>query len=132
VLKGALYDLHSRVPNGIEVERRVAGEVRVKGLEAKSSETRVTPSPGVQQCSNGILGRGARRSSRINKEGREHRGRDSPKHSSKGLAMLVAGIDVGAEVHHVAVVDQSEAMVTKPTVFEESAPGYEKLLALLG
>jgi transposase len=46
--------------------------------------------------------------------------------------MLVAGIDVGAEVHHVAVVDQSEAVVMKPTVFEESAPGYEKLFALLG
>lgn len=45
--------------------------------------------------------------------------------------MLVAGIDVGAEVHHVAVVDQSEAVVTKPTAFEESAPGYEKLFALL-
>ena len=45
--------------------------------------------------------------------------------------MLVAGIDVGAEVHHVAVVDQSEAVVTKPTAFEETAPGYEKLFALL-
>jgi len=45
--------------------------------------------------------------------------------------MLVAGIDVGAEVHYVAVVDQSEAVVTKPTVFEESAAGYEKLFALL-
>jgi transposase len=45
--------------------------------------------------------------------------------------MLVAGIDVGAAVHHVAVVDQSEAVVTKPTAFEESAPGYEKLFALL-
>jgi hypothetical protein len=42
--------------------------------------------------------------------------------------MLVAGIDVGAEVRHVAVVEQSEVVVTKPTVFEESAPGYEKLL----
>jgi transposase len=45
--------------------------------------------------------------------------------------MLVAGIDVGAEVHHVAVVDPSEAVVTKPTAFEESAPGYEKLFGLL-
>ena len=45
--------------------------------------------------------------------------------------MLVAGIDVGAEVHYVAVVDQSEAVVTKPTAFEESAQGYEQLFALL-
>ena len=37
--------------------------------------------------------------------------------------MLVAGIDVGAEVHHVAVVDESEAVVTKPTAFEENALG---------
>ena len=121
----SLYDLHSPVRKGIEVERRVPGEMRVSGLEAKSSEIRVAPSPGVQQCSNGIVGRGARRGSRINKEGREHRGRDSPKRSSKGLPMLVAGIDVGAEVHHVAVLDQSEAVVIKPTAFEETASGYE-------
>lgn len=59
-----LYDLHSRVPNGIEVERRVPGEMRVCALEAKSSKTRVAPSPGVQQGSNGIMGRGS--NSRIN------------------------------------------------------------------
>jgi transposase len=46
--------------------------------------------------------------------------------------MLVAGIDVGAEVHHVALVDESEAVVTKPTAFEENALGYAKLFALLG
>ena len=45
--------------------------------------------------------------------------------------MLVVGIDVGAEVHHVAVVDQSEAVVVKPTAFEETAVGYEELFALL-
>jgi transposase len=78
------------------------------------------------------VGRGARRSSRINKEGREHRGRDSLKRSSKGLLTLVVGIDVGAELHQVAVVDESGAVVTKPTAFEETAPGYEKLFALLG
>ena len=46
--------------------------------------------------------------------------------------MLVAGIDVGAEVHHVAVVDESEAVVTQPTAFAENALGYAKLFALLG
>jgi hypothetical protein len=46
--------------------------------------------------------------------------------------MLAAGIDVGAEVHHVAVVDQSEAVVVKPTAFAEDANGYRELFALLG
>ena len=41
--------------------------------------------------------------------------------------MLVAEIDVGADVYHFAVVEQSEAAVTKPTAFKETAPGYEKL-----
>jgi transposase len=45
--------------------------------------------------------------------------------------MPVVGIDVEAEVHHVAVVEQSEAVVTKPTAFEETAAGYEKLFTLL-
>jgi transposase len=45
--------------------------------------------------------------------------------------MLVVGIDVGAEVHHVAVVDQSEAVVVKPTAFGEDANGYKELFALL-
>jgi hypothetical protein len=30
--------------------------------------------------------------------------------------MLVVGIDVGAEVHHVAVVDQSEAVVIPASI----------------
>ena len=45
--------------------------------------------------------------------------------------MLVAGIDVGAEVRHVAMVDPSEAVVVKPTAFEEDAHGYQELFALL-
>jgi Transposase len=116
---------------GVKVQRRLQEEGRVSGQEAKSSEIRVAPSPGVQQSSNGILGRAARRRSRIDKEGREHRGRDSPNRSAKGLCLLVAGIDVGAEVHHVAVVDQSEAVVDKPTAFGEDANGYQELFALL-
>jgi hypothetical protein len=42
--------------------------------------------------------------------------------------MLVAGIDVGAEVHHVAVVDEAEVAIVKPTAFTEDLGGYEKLL----
>ena len=59
-----LNEVHSRVPNGIEVERRVPGEVSVGAFEAKSSKTRVAPSPGIQRGSNGIMGRGS--NSRIN------------------------------------------------------------------
>jgi transposase len=45
--------------------------------------------------------------------------------------MLVAGIDIGAEVHHVAVVDEAEAAIVKPTPFPENVSGYQKLLELL-
>lgn len=46
--------------------------------------------------------------------------------------MLVAGIDVGAELHHVAVVDEAETVVVKATSFAEDAAGYQKLFELLG
>jgi transposase len=45
--------------------------------------------------------------------------------------MLVVGIDVGAEVHHVAVVDEAEVAIVKPTAFTEDLGGYEKLLEML-
>jgi hypothetical protein len=45
--------------------------------------------------------------------------------------MLVAGIDLGAEVHHVAMVDDAEAVVVKATPFAEDAAGYQKLFELL-
>jgi transposase len=65
------------------------------------------------------------------KEGREHRGRDSRAKSSKGPQMLVVGIDIGAESHHVAVVDRAEAVVVKATAFAENVAGYQELFALL-
>jgi transposase len=43
-----------------------------------------------------------------------------------------AGIDIAAETHFVAVVDESSGTVVKPTSFTEDASGYEKLLGLLG
>ena len=46
--------------------------------------------------------------------------------------MLVAGIDVGAELHHFAVVDEAETVVVKATSFAEDAAGYRKLFELLG
>src|ERR1700719_5207168 len=97
----ALYDLHSVTDEVIKVQRRYSGEGRRTGQEAKSSRIRLAPSPGVQQGSDGILGRVYGRSPRMYKEGREHRGRDSRARTSKGSQMLVVGIDIGAELHHV-------------------------------
>jgi transposase len=45
--------------------------------------------------------------------------------------MLVVGIDIGAESHHVAVVDRAEAVVVKATAFAENVAGYQELFALL-
>src|SRR5229473_8520045 len=127
----SLYDLHSAMDEGVKVRRRYSGEGRRSVLEAGSSQIRLAPSPGVQQGSNGIQGRAGGRSPRMYKEGREHRGRDSRAKSSKGPQMLVAGIDIGAESHHVAVVDRAEAVVVKATAFAENAAGYQGLFALL-
>ena len=46
--------------------------------------------------------------------------------------MRFAGIDIAAETHFVAVVDEGSGTVVKPTTFTEDAAGYEKLLGLLG
>jgi transposase len=46
--------------------------------------------------------------------------------------MRFAGIDIAAETHFVAVVDEASSTVVKPTSFGEDAGGYEKLLGLLG
>lgn len=46
--------------------------------------------------------------------------------------MRFAGIDIAAETHFVAVVDEGSGTVIKPTSFSEDASGYEKLFGLLG
>ena len=46
--------------------------------------------------------------------------------------MRFAGIDIAAETHFVAVVDEGSTAVVKPTSFTEDATGYEKLFGLLG
>jgi transposase len=46
--------------------------------------------------------------------------------------MRFAGIDIGAERHVVAVVDDTGATVTRSTQFSEDAGGYARVLALLG
>jgi transposase len=46
--------------------------------------------------------------------------------------MRFAGIDIAAETHFVAVVDEGGGTVVKPASFTEDAKGYEKLFELLG
>ncbi len=46
--------------------------------------------------------------------------------------MRFAGIDIAAETHFVAVVNEGSEAVVRPTSFTEDASGYEKLLGLLG
>lgn len=46
--------------------------------------------------------------------------------------MRFAGIDIGAERHVVAVVDEVGGELVKATPFGEEAAGYAKLLELLG
>lgn len=46
--------------------------------------------------------------------------------------MRFVGIDVAAECHVVAVVNESERVICKPTAFGEDGAGYEELFRLLG
>jgi transposase len=46
--------------------------------------------------------------------------------------MKFVGIDIAAEKHVVAVVDEAGGVLVKPTSFGEEAVGYEKLFQLLG
>jgi hypothetical protein len=43
--------------------------------------------------------------------------------------MLVVGIDVASEVHQVAVIDETESVVVKPTPFAEDAAGFRSCLS---
>lgn len=42
------------------------------------------------------------------------------------------GIDIASEKHWVAAVDEAAEVLLRPTVFQEDAGGYQKLLGLLG
>lgn len=46
--------------------------------------------------------------------------------------MRVIGMDIGAESHVVAVVDEDGRVIVKPTAVTEDALGYARLLALIG
>jgi transposase len=46
--------------------------------------------------------------------------------------MRFVGIDIGAEVHVIAIVDEGQQVLVKPTKVSEDRDGYERLLGLLG
>jgi transposase len=46
--------------------------------------------------------------------------------------MRVIGVDIGAETHVVAIVEETGRTLLKPTSITEDAPGYARLLDLLG
>jgi transposase len=46
--------------------------------------------------------------------------------------MRFAGIDVGSRHHVVAVLNEDNEVLVKPTAFDEDAAGYEKLFEVLG
>lgn len=46
--------------------------------------------------------------------------------------MRYAGIDIASQRHVVAIVDEAEKVLVRPTEFGEDAQGYEKLFGLLG
>jgi hypothetical protein len=83
-----------------KVSRRGVAAGRAEG---KSLCARLAPSSGAQ-CSNGIQ---RRKRPRMDKQEREFRLRGSGNQAVEGgRAMRFAGIDVGAERHMVAVVDE--------------------------
>src|SRR5581483_8402109 len=110
-------------------KRRDPGEGRRGMAEALSSGLRLAPSPGAHD-SNGILRR--RRRPRVHKRGPEHRLRGSRPSPSERSGMRFVGIDVAAEPHVVAVVDETGAVGLKPTPFTEDAAGYQQLFDRLG
>src|SRR5260370_27272409 len=115
-------------PSGDGMKRRNPGEGR-RGLhEASSSGLRLTPSPGAQG-SNGISRRAVR--PRIHKAEHEHRLRGSRRLPSQRSAMRVIGVDIGAETHVVAVVDEDGRTLLKPTPVTQDAQGYARLLGLI-
>jgi len=69
----------------------------------------------------------------MDKDERGHRLRGSRQPpSDKGKGVRFAGIDIAAEKHFVAVLDDQRKVVVNPTAFTEDAEGHAKLLKLLG
>src|SRR5713226_9017011 len=98
--------------------------------EGKSLCARLAPSSGAQG-SNGIQRRKGR--PRMDKQEREFRLRGSGNQVGKGgRLMRFAGIDVEAERHMVAVVDEESRVLCRSSPFGEDSSGYAHLFELLG
>ena len=79
------------------------------------------------------VSRGCDERPRIDKGEGGHRLRDSRQPPlAKGKGVRFAGIDIAAEKHFLAVLDEKREVVVKPTAFTEDAAGHVKLLELLG
>src|SRR3990172_7244853 len=124
-----LYIGDSSPPSGVQCQGRDPGEGRRRLLEAQSSGRRMAPSTGVQG-SDGIPRRLAR--PRMHKHEQGHRPRGSRIPPSERSPMRFAGIDIAAEIHVVALVDEHGALLVKPPPFGEDATGYQTLRTLLG
>lgn len=111
------------------MRRRDPGEGRRGPHEAMSSGLREAPSPGAPD-SNGIPRRPGR--PRMHKHEIEHRRRGSPGAPSERAQMRFAGIDIAAEMHVVAVIDDGGTVLVKPTPCAEDAEGYARLRDRLG
>src|SRR4026207_1514040 len=104
----------------LEGGRRNPGEGHRDGPEEESSSLRLVPSSGVQSP-NGILGPAEAPSPRMDKRGQGHRHRGSRRSPSTRRYMRYVGIDMAAEMHVVAVLDDDRNVLLKPTSFGEDA-----------
>src|SRR4029077_10394825 len=70
---------------------------------------------------------------RMDKREREFRLRGTGNRVKEGGGMMrFAGIDIGAERHMVAVLDEQGEVLCRSSPFGEDAPGYARLFELLG
>jgi transposase len=110
-----------------KVSRRGVAAGRAEG---KSLCARLAPSSGAQG-SNGIQRR--KRRPRMDKQEREFRLRGSGNRPNEaGGMMRFAGIDIGAERHMAAVLDEQGEVLCRSSPFGEDASGYARLFELLG
>src|SRR5271166_91949 len=110
-----------------KVSRRGVAAGRAKG---KSLCARLAPSSGAQG-SNGI--QRPRGCPRMHKQEHEFRLRGTGNRVKEGGGMMrFVGIDIGAERHMVAVLDEQGEILCRSSPFGEDAPGYARLFELLG
>src|SRR6266481_6247121 len=110
-----------------KVSRRGIAAGRAKG---RSLGARLAPSSGAQG-SNGIQRR--KRRPRMDKHEQEFRLRGAGNRVDEGgRLMRFAGIDIGAERHMVAVLDEQGEVLCRSSPFGEDASGYARLFELLG